>query len=111
MSNQVNILKIIEKNPNFAYQGPRFKSLGDNSGELFRDDYLIPWLESLQGKGIIDFEGTVIYMPSFLEEAFGGAVRKGFYKDLKKVKFINIEKEYEIDLNKYIEIANKNKCK
>lgn len=111
MSNQENILKIIERNPNFAYEGPRFKSLGDNSGELFREEHLIPWLKALQGKGIIDFEGTIIYMPSFLEEAFGGAVRKGFYKELKNVKFINIEKEYEEDLYKYIEKANKNECK
>ena len=64
----------------FKYQGPRFINLGSNSGEEFRDVYLIPWLNENKTDEIleIDFEGTIVYTPSFLEESFGGAIRKGF---------------------------------
>jgi hypothetical protein len=108
MSKNDYILKIVEVDPDFAYQGPRFKSLGENSGELFKEKYLIPWLKNMPEKGIIDFANTIIYMPSFLEEAFGGAVREGFFKQLKNVDFINIEKDYKDDLKKYIRDAKKN---
>ena len=61
----------------FAYQGPRFEWLGPNSGESFKKNKLIPFLNNLDDgeQGVIDFTGTMIYSPSFLEESFGGAVR------------------------------------
>lgn len=59
--------------------GPRFKSQGDFSGEMFRDDYLIPKFEEALKKNeklLIDFDGTFGYPTSFLEEAFGGLKEK-----------------------------------
>ncbi|MDQ4328815.1 STAS-like domain-containing protein [Klebsiella michiganensis] len=58
------------------YPGPRYESLGENSGEKFRESYLIPAI--LENDEIcIDFDGVFGYGSSFLEEAFGGLVRKG----------------------------------
>lgn len=61
---------------NFSkYPGPRYIRLGDFSGEEFRDNVLIP---ALQNDYIsVDFDGVYGYGSSFLEEAFGGLVRKG----------------------------------
>ncbi len=59
------------------FPGPRYKILGEYSGEWFRDDILIPLLASTESDLIqIDLDGTVGYGSSFLEEVFGGLVRK-----------------------------------
>lgn len=61
---------------------------GQNSGELFRIEILEPAYLKAKEKGetlIIDLDGVISYPPSFLEEAFGGLVRK--FKD-KKIKDI-----------------------
>ena len=104
-----NILKVIDCKKDFEYQGPRFRRLGDNSGEEFRDEYLIPWLDSLADDscGTVDFEGTKVYMSSFLEESFGGAIRKGYGQKVGKLVFVNIDEDSLKDLKKYIEIALK----
>lgn len=66
----------------------RYLTDGKFSGEAFRDTLLYPALEKLaqlsseQGESyqlIIDFTGVTMTGSSFLEEAFGGLVRK--YKD------------------------------
>ena len=64
----------------------RFSADGEYTGETFRDKVLTPKLEELQsasnGHLIIDFTGVTMAGSSFLEEAFGGLVRKGkFSKD------------------------------
>ncbi|GAA5113476.1 hypothetical protein GCM10023211_21680 [Orbus sasakiae] len=62
------------------YPGARLRKLGPGSGEEFRDDFLIPQLD---GKNIqINFDGTIGYGSSFLEEAFGGLIRKGIDKEI-----------------------------
>ncbi|HBS6036907.1 TPA: STAS-like domain-containing protein [Klebsiella aerogenes] len=67
------------------YPGPRYESLGENSGEKFRDTFLIPAI--LENDEIaIDFDGVFGYGSSFLEEAFGGLVRKGI--SLNKIEMI-----------------------
>ena len=103
------ILNVVECKKGFEYQGPRSRILGANSGEEFRDDYLIPWLQSLlEGESaIIDFQGTKVYMSSFLEESFGGAVRKGFGDKVSKLEFRNIEADSQRDLKQYIADALK----
>ncbi len=53
----------------------RYLSDGPASGQAFRDTLLAPAL--LTGEPVeVDFEGTVGYGSSFLEEAFGGLVRE-----------------------------------
>jgi hypothetical protein len=48
---------------------------GKTSGEEFREKFLIPSVES--GETVyIELDGTIGYGSSFLEEAFGGLVRK-----------------------------------
>ena len=57
------------------FPGGRFKRISENSGEEFRDDYLIPALRSDGGKVVVELDGVVGYGSSFLEEVFGGVVR------------------------------------
>jgi hypothetical protein len=55
--------------------GGRFYSDGDWSGEKFREEFLWPALTKY-GRVRVDLAGTQGYGSSFLEEAFGGIVRK-----------------------------------
>lgn len=65
------------------FPGPRYSHLGAFSGEEFRDTVLIPQLEKDEVVSI-NFDGVFGYGSSFLEEAFGGLVRKGL--DIKKIE-------------------------
>ncbi|MBX9944420.1 MAG: STAS-like domain-containing protein [Reyranella sp.] len=56
----------------------RYRSDGPHSGEVFREDYLIPNLE--KGLVIVILDGTDGYPSSFLEEAFGGLARSKKWK-------------------------------
>lgn len=98
----LNIANEFSKTP-----GPRFKTWGTYSGEEFREDYLIPWLQKNKDapKLTIEMDGAISYPPSFLEEAFGGAVRKGFAEQLKKVEFKYGRKDKKELLEKYIRNA------
>ena len=57
------------------YPGARFRRLGDFSGEEFRDDVLIPLLQ--KGKVILNMNDAMGYGCGWLEEVFGGTIRKG----------------------------------
>ena len=53
----------------------RYVQNGDTSGQAFRERFL----EKPISRGetvVVDFDGTIGYGSSFLEEAFGGLVRK-----------------------------------
>lgn len=66
------------------YPGPRFAEDGPNSGEEFRERLLVPALEKAEREGekvIVDLDGARGYTASFLEEAFGGLIRKGFTRE------------------------------
>ena len=52
----------------------RYKSDGPYSGELFREQHLIPAIRERK-KIVIHLDGARGYGSSFLEEAFGGLVR------------------------------------
>lgn len=66
----VNIAKDFTRFP-----AGRYKVNGDTSGEAFREKFLEPALKA--GEHVtVNFDGTVGYGSSFLEEAFGGLVRK-----------------------------------
>ncbi len=53
----------------------RYKSKSTNSGEEFRDDKLVPAFADAS-KVTVNLDGVIGYSSSFLEEAFGGLVRK-----------------------------------
>lgn len=57
--------------------GGRYAACGPYSGEWFRDEYLIPCLERYGDQFILDLDGVMGYALSWLEEVFGGAVRRG----------------------------------
>ena len=54
----------------------RYNTHGKFSGQRFRDEYLIPALKR-NTYLVIDFDGVAGLPSSFLEEAFGGLIRKG----------------------------------
>jgi hypothetical protein len=56
------------------YPGPRYRDLGPNSGEEFREQYLIDTLKS-NPEVSVNLDGVLGYGSSFLEEIFGGIVR------------------------------------
>lgn len=56
------------------YPAGRYRADGDFSGEVFREDILVPLL-SKHDLVEIDLDGAMGYGSSFLEEAFGGLVR------------------------------------
>lgn len=81
--------------------GPREKIEGDFSGESFREEVLEPkFNEALKENRIIEInlDGTFGYGTSFLEEAFGGLIRK-YKKEFLKINFqyISNEEPYLID--------------
>jgi len=86
MSNDV--LKIAVAKDFSDSTGGRVPMEGPNSGEEFRDNLLIPALNNHSGKIFIDLDGTDGYGSSFLEESFGGLIRKGFKADDLLNRFI-----------------------
>ena len=67
----INIAKDFTRTP-----GTRYKRNSDFSGEMFRDEVLLPNLKENRQVTVI-LDGTAGYTRSFLEEAFGGLVRVG----------------------------------
>lgn len=61
------------------YPDGRYRKDGDWCGEAFRDDKLLPAFKAAMKQGDtleISLDGVQILSPSFLDEAFGGLVRK-----------------------------------
>ena len=61
--------------------GGRFEWEGPNSGEKFREDVLVGRYREARDRDlplIVDLDGTSGYASSFLEEAFGGMIRKRY---------------------------------
>lgn len=56
----------------------RYRKDGDHSGEVFREDFLIPALEK-NPKVILDLDGAYGFGSSFLDEAFAGIIRNKTY--------------------------------
>ena len=83
---------------------------GEHSGEEFRDTLLISKYREAEEKNEIleiDFDGCYGFGTSFLEEAFGGLVRKyHIFGSLKRMNFISTEDEtIPGNIKKYIEDA------
>ena len=58
----------------FVAPAGRFPVDGDNNGERFRTDFLVPAFRD-GAHVFVDMDGSEGYGSSFLEEAFGGLVR------------------------------------
>ena len=66
--------------------GGRYVADGEFSGEWFRDDILVPALRDAIRASTelkVELDGTSGYGSSFLEETFGGLIRKGFFSTQK----------------------------
>ncbi|WP_145132501.1 MULTISPECIES: STAS-like domain-containing protein [unclassified Pseudomonas] len=81
----------------------RFKDDGPFSGELFRERFLAPALNSDE-QLVIDLDGARGYGSSFLEEAFGGLVRLGFpaEKVLTTIKLVSKDTSLISEIQSYI---------
>lgn len=84
-----------------VFPGPRTKELGENSGEAFRDDILIPAIRQYE-KVCVNLDGVFGYGSSFLEEVFGGLVRVGVNVD--SIKFVRDHLVSEDDPSIVVEI-------
>ena len=77
------------------YPGGRVRADGPKSGEAFRDEVLLPALKRAEQKGdsvTVSLDGVATGLgPSFLEEAFGGLVRKGPYSPARLRELMRIE--------------------
>jgi len=70
----INIAKDFSRSPKGRYHPQD----GNQTGQQFRDTFLIPVLQNPNEELLIDLDGALGYPSSFLEEAFGGLVRGGF---------------------------------
>lgn len=84
----------------------RFLSDGPFSGEAFRRKFLEPNL-AIDEQIVIEFDGARGYGSSFLEEAFGGLVRKGYAKDiiLSKLSLVATNVSLKHEIVEYIQRA------
>lgn len=85
------------------YPAGRYTEDGPASGQLFRDKFLIPALNEAKVL-TIELDGTRGYGSSFLEEAFGGAVRAGFAPSLviQSIILISVDQSLVEEIHDYI---------
>jgi len=96
-------MKTIDVRCDFSYfPGGRYRKGGENSGEEFRDDFLIPALRE-HDVVAVHLDGTNGYGSPFLEEAFGGAVRAGYRIDRKRLKVISEYPSRHYEIWEYID--------
>ncbi len=71
----------------------RHKEDGDTTGEAFREKWLVPELKKASSDFplIVNLNGAEGYPSSFLEEAFGGLVRKKHHTAAELKKILKIE--------------------
>lgn len=86
----------------------RYYSDGEFSGERFREEFVLPALRECD-KVVIDLDGSEGYNSSFLEECFGGLVRKHNLSPIEiklKLELISTEDESYLDeIQQYIDEA------
>ncbi|CEM62218.1 DUF4325 domain-containing protein [Treponema phagedenis] len=97
-------LKVAECGSGYKFQGGRFIHISPDSGEEFRNNFLIPFLKKNKTacQLCVDFAGTIVFTSGFLEESFGGAIRRGFQKEVRKIRFKNILPEIKKELLRLI---------
>ena len=62
------------------YPFGRYRTDGPYSGQVFREEVLVPALRSGAERITIELDGAIGMGSSFLEESFGGLVRLGYDK-------------------------------
>jgi len=91
--------------------GGRKKTDGPFSGEEFREEFLEPFFRDQQSNDdiVIDLDGCEGYATAFLEEVFGGLVRKFGIKLVKdRVTVISTDEPLLVDeVQRYIANATK----
>lgn len=91
------------------FPGPRLAKTGPSSGEEFRDNYLIPKISEFGKDVIVNLDGVMGYGSSFLEESFGGAIRKGIDGEILLYIVENLicddEKSLKQEVKGYVEDA------
>lgn len=104
---EINVATDFSKTP-----GARHASEGKFSGDEFRDDILYPkYCEAINRNEnlVVNLDGCYGYATSFLEEAFGGLVRKLKKKGiLENITIVSDEDESLIELiQQYVRDAEK----
>lgn len=74
----MNVKKIVIGTDFSDTPSGRYRDDGPFSGEIFRDDILVPALKA-NDRVEVDISGVEGYGSSFLEEVFGGLVRLGYF--------------------------------
>lgn len=89
------------------YPAGRYLEDGPANGQLFREKFLIPALKA-SSKLTVELDGTRGYGSSFLEEAFGGAVRVGFAPSTVKETFLLVSEDHSLidEIEDYIDHGN-----
>jgi hypothetical protein len=90
------------------YPAGRYAKDGPYTGEAFRNKLLIPALNAGKDGIVVEFDGTRGLGSSFLEEAFGGLVRKeGFDKEmlLARFEFHSADPSIPLEVMEYIKKA------
>ena len=91
-------IKHIELGDFASHLGPRYRYLGEHSGEEFREEWLLPSVKE-NDRVIVGLDSIKGYTSSFLEEAFGGLVRElGYDAVRKKLQFLAVRRAYLIPL-------------
>lgn len=86
--------------------GGRFRRHGRFSGEEFREDFLLPAVANAQQRGevlSVSFDNVAGLPSSFLEEAFGGLVRRFGKSALEIIE----PTAHEASLLPYVELARR----
>lgn len=91
------------------YPAGRYLSDGPHSGQRFREDFLIRALATPNEPIEINLDEARGLKSSFLEEAFGGLVRKGFSADqlMKRLSFISRDPSLIEEIFGYIQAQQK----
>jgi len=90
----------------------RYPADGPFNGQRFREEYLRPALTENESV-VVNIDDVEGYGSSFLEEAFGGLIRKGYFtipEVTKKLQIVSSKPELEIYLSliwKYVREAHK----
>lgn len=89
------------------YPAGRYLEDGPANGQLFREQFLIPALKESR-KLTVELDGTRGYGSSFLEEAFGGAVRMGYVPSTVKETFLLVSVDQSLidEIHDYIDHGN-----
>ena len=107
---ELSIAKDFSKTP----AGRTKKAHGNHSGETFREKVLEPQLRKAidaDSKLTVILDGTAGYPASFLDEAFGGLVRKGSFSKREMKESLIVEAQnsayqvYRRLIDQYIEEA------